>query len=230
MKINNKLINEVLDAIFPLPDNFGIDREIEEPSCLNQIEKTVAEVDEDAYICYGISKLVIVSPNFNGVVIKIPFYGSTVDGEWIPFTYAPASDKKDYCLAEYERYLALKKLKLDCFVAKTIYYKKINGRKIFLQEEVISEENILEENEKKRFHHSSKKSRELAWKIFSTSVDMDVDWIAKCFDKYRNKKVRRFFKYCATKDRGILEDMHCGNFGYRDNGTPCLIDFSDFLD
>ena len=55
-------------------------------------------------------------------------------------------------------------------------------------------------------------------------------FLANCLDKYGKSKVKRFLHYCANIDPDILEDIHDGNFGYRKDETPCLLDYSNFND
>ena len=59
---------------------------------------------------------------------------------------------------------------------------------------------------------------------------MDTNWIANCIDKYGQSKVERFLNYCENIDPDLLEDVHSGNYGYREDGTPAILDFSNFLD
>lgn len=241
MEFEAKLIDKLVNAIFPLPENFGIteyDDVGEELDDEYLYRQALHEVDSQAEIFYGMSKLVITSPNLHGTVIKIPFNGYYMyecerDEEdeityencvWNPFGFAHSSDRSDYCLSEYEKYLELKSNKLNCFVAKTYFYKIINGIRIFLQEEVIPEEQDYSE------HCSSKESQKIAkkWRKEGKFYGIDSEWIANCIDEYGKSKVEQFLNYCNTVDFDILEDMHCSNYGYRENGTPCLLDFSNF--
>lgn len=233
MAFNYKLIDELLDAIFPLPKKFGIflDEEGTDSDFLyfSNFKQAVSKVDPCASICYGVSKMVITSPNLQNIVIKIPFNGYFLmlpsEDEWYPFSWAAGSDSADYCLTEYEKYNKLKTYDLDCFVAKIAYYKTIDGYRIFLQEEVIPKSNSC--NRQK----PSKKSQDLADKWYKEGkFYMDSEWIANCLDKYGKSKVKRFLKYCTDIDLDILEDMHSGNFGYRKDGTPCILDYSNFLE
>ena len=59
---------------------------------------------------------------------------------------------------------------------------------------------------------------------------MNTEWIAICLDKYGKSKVERFLYYCENIDLDILDDIHNGNYGYRTNGTPCIIDYSGYAD
>jgi len=235
MTFNNQLVDKFLDAVFPLPVQFGVSED-DMPDCICFFESAVKEVDPAAYVKYGVSKIAILSPNLNGIVIKIPFngfyyYEYNEDGYeeefWEPFCWANGSDESDYCLAEYEKYKELKTRKLDCFVAEVAYYKTINNTRVFLQEEI----NPNRELDSKSIKKPSKKSRKIADKWYKKrKFDISPDWIAGCIDKYGEAKVKRFLKYCNNIDMDILEDAHPGNFGYRKNSTPCILDYSNFND
>lgn len=236
MTFNHKVINEFLEAIFPLPDEFGLmcyGDESGEPVNFNSFIKKIKRVDPHANANYGMSKIVISSPQLDNIVIKIPFNGyfnedyeddnDYEDSYWTSFYGATGSDCGDYCLAEFEKYKKLKTYGLDCFVAKTLFYKTIDGIRVFLQEYVTPVYNSC------TAHKASKKSKDIAdeWRK-AGKIDMNTEWIANCLDKYGKAKVERFLYYCKNIDEDILRDMHSGNYGYRNNGTPCLLDFSDF--
>lgn len=234
MTFNHKLVDEFLEAIFPLPEKFGVlchDYEDSEPIDFALLQEMVWDVDPDATVCFGMSKIVIISPRLNGVVIKIPFNGyfKEVDMEgnmyWHSFRWASGSDPKDYCLTEFEKYQRLKTYGLDCFVAKVMLYKEKCGVRVFIQEEVTPE------NDSYCTCRPSKKSQDLADKWYDEGkFYIEPEWIANCLDKYGKSKVERFLYYCANIDPDILEDVHSGNFGYRSNETPCILDYSNFLD
>lgn len=234
MTFNYKLIDEFLNAIFPLPEKFGIicddDADESEPINFIHLQEIIYDIDHDANIYFGMSKIVITSSNLNNVVIKIPFNGyfikSTAEEKyWHCFHWATGSDPKDYCLTEFEKYNKLKTYGLDCFVAKIMFYKEICGVRVFLQEQIIPE------NDSYYPHKPSKKSQDLANKWYDEGkFHIDPEWIANCLDKYGKSKVKRFLHYCANIDPDILEDIHDGNFGYRKDETPCLLDYSNFND
>lgn len=234
MTFNQNLINKFLDAIFPLPKNFGItvsSYEEEANDSIIEFETNVHAVDSEASVRWGISKIVIISPKLKDIVIKIPFNGYYDEGyevvHWNNFIWATGSDSKDYCLAEYEKYKKLKIYNLDCFVAKTWYYKTIDGVRVFLQEKAISINDSCNNDNIK----PSKKSQDLADKWYEEDkFGINPEWIAICLDRYGKSRVERFLYYCENIDSDILEDAHCGNYGYRANGTPCVIDYSNFAD
>ena len=224
MTFNHNAVDKILTAIFPLPEEFGLDNNTE-PINFSLIQNQIKTVDTCAYINFGISKMVIISPSFNNVVIKIPFNGEFDEhAEWFPFEWANGSSSSDYCLAEYEKYCRLKTYGLDCFVAKTIKYKTIDNVRIFIQEKVIPEEDTCSLD-----FIPSLKSKELArrWQEEGQSI-FDTLWFANCLDKYGQSKVQRFLYYCNNIDLDILEDTHEGNYGYRENGTPVILDYSNF--
>ena len=234
MHFNSKIINNILDNLFPLPEQFGVVVSMDEPSepiNINDIRNIVYEIDPDAFVYFRMSKLVIFSNNIGDVVIKIPFNGyylednDTGELDWTTFQWAAGTDRSDYCLTEYEKYERLQAYDLECFVAKTIFYKTKCGVRVFLQERVTPESELLNSP------NASKNSKDLAekWKD-EGKFCIDSQWIATCLDKYGKSKVERFLYYCSNLDLDILEDVHSGNFGYRPNGEPCLIDYSNYED
>lgn len=222
MTFNQEAIDKILNAIFPLPAEFGLFEH--EPIDFDFIQAIVKRTDPMAHINYGVSKMVIISPNFDNVVIKIPFNGEFYkNGLWEPFEWAPGSDSSDYCLAECEKYFHLKTYGLSCFVAKTLHYKTINNIRIFIQEKVIPEDDLCFD------FTPSLKSKELADRWYNEGQSVfDAAWIANCLDKYGESKVKKFLYYCNNIDLDILEDMHEGNYGYRENGTPVILDYANF--
>lgn len=234
MIFNHKLVDKFLEALFPLPEGFGIIcfyNDESEPIDFSSLQEIIWNVDPSATITFGMSKLVIISPNLGNIVIKIPFNGYYMENEingdleWHSFCWATGSDSKDYCLTEFEKYNRLKTYGLDCFVAKVMFYKKICGVRVFLQEQVIPE------NDSCYIHKPSRKSQDLANKWYDEGkFYIEPEWIANCLDKYGKSKVERFLYYCVNIDPDILEDVHSGNFGYRKNETPCILDYSNYSD
>jgi len=225
MTIDYCLIDKILNAVFPLPEQFGTEDLDEEPTIFSEIRKKLKKIDRFTYLTYGVSKMVILSPKLS-VAIKIPFngfYGYNYDADdfdWYPFQAAEGSDSSDYCLTEYEKYQELKKVNLGCFVAETLFYKTIDNINIFIQERVIP----CKEDEFSRT--PSRRSLEIAKKLNFHRII----WTAMCVDKYGEEKTKKFLNYCRTTDRSILADLHDGNIGYREDGTPVILDYSNFND
>lgn len=249
MNINYSFIEKVLDKIFPLPEKFGVGADNED---VEMIEYDLQQnIDEDIQIFHGISKMVIVAPALGDIVIKIPFNGQYsyrcrynyfhhsnrwVSNRWvdetesekpIEFDYfcgASGADETDYCLAEYEKYQELRDHALDCFVAKTLFYGIRDGVRIFLQEKAMaadqSSEKPLPSKNSLKIAHEYQDNNNYAY--------MDFRWVANCIDRYGKGITERFLHYASETDEEILGDMHDGNYGYRDDGSPVLLDFSDF--
>ena len=241
MNINFENINKVLDAIFPLPYEFGVEsstNDISEEPVLEYIYTRAFEVDHWISIKHGISKLVLISPNFGNVVIKIPFNGTRCERyflsdpedeesdyeyytEFTEFSGASDRDSSDYCLLEYEIYNTLKHHSFNCFAVKTLFYKIIEGTRIFLQEAAYPKEDCYE---KFNISENSEKTAQ-KWKK-ERIIYMDIDWVAACIDKYGERKTKKFLEF--ADENNLLGDMHDGNYGYRKGGYPVLIDFSDY--
>lgn len=238
MVYNRNLVDGIVKAIFPLPERFGLTVDFDWGETilkeLDDIKKKILRVDPEVEVRFGMSKIVFISPNLKGVVIKIPFNGYFLKTEkdnddsyeWYPFESAPGTDSSDYCYTEYEKYLELKNIGLSQFVAETEYFKAIDEVKIFVQEKVISSA----DNEYD--YNASFNSKQIAteWdkdNIFSFS---DTEWIANCIDKYGEEKTKNFLFYCTNEDTDICEDAHHHNYGYRANGTPAFLDYSNYLD
>lgn len=235
MIFNYTLMNKILETICPLPENLGLiylmeDESEEESEFFLSLKKKIRKLDSTAIIQYGASKIAISSKNLGDFVIKISFNGWFEEDEetkelyWNDFNGAAGSDSSDYCLTEYEKYCTLKEEGLGCFVAKTFYYKEIDDtHRIFLQEKVIPKNDMW--YTLKPSLKSSKIAKELKKKEYFC---IDTDWIANCIDIYGEQKVNKFLYYCNNIDIDILNDAHDGNFGYRKNGTPVILDYSNF--
>ncbi len=233
---NLDLVNRFLDSIFPLSECFGVtcsEEDGEDFTDRHIFEDAIGAVDPDAKLTWGMSKMVIDSPSLD-FVIKIPFngyYSETYyeDGdndelEWCDFYEAPTEDGYDYCLVEFEKFKELSKRGLSLFVANTIFYREIQNFRVFLQEKVnpvfYSGDGI-----------PSKVSKKIAlkWKKEKGYHAIDSTWIANCIDYYGAKKTEKFLNYCYNEDYDIISDCHNGNYGYREDGSPALLDFSGFF-
>ena len=251
-----ELVNAVFDMI-PEDYQFGpVCGNDQTPTNFEMIYDEVKSVDADAELHYGISKLVIISPHLGDYVIKVPFNGmyeenydygcSKEDGcdyscrcccdcehgvkpdykdYWCDYSNADSPTGWNYCDAEWQKYKNLRKIGLDCFVAKIYPFIEIGDFKCFIQE-VATAENDADGNETSRVTAISRKKAESLNSEFH--YGLNEDWLGLCVEIFGANKVRRFMKYVEEKDPEILNDMHDGNYGYRPNGTPCILDFASF--
>ena len=113
------------------------------------------------------------------------------------------------------------------FVAKTLFYSTIQGIRVFIQEKVVPIIDIYSDTFLKTL---APVSQQTLSKIepYKQQVFLDSFWLARCLLKYGEHYVQEFVEYCCDVDTNIIGDLHHGNYGYRLNGTPCLLDYSNF--
>lgn len=248
MIINAKVINSFLEVVSPLlPERFGSYDDSDAFPNLEEMLFGLREIDNSAEIRFGVSKMVIIADSLGDEVIKIPFNGMfSLDAEggydeyedayyvstygWQDFEGAPSDiDESDYCLAEYEIYQQLKQEKLQCFVAKTLLYTILsNGFRVFVQEKVIPIDNSESSSLEALTPISMQILNEAESCRIKKNFRANSEWIARCIVRYGIKQTERFMNYCCYTNYNINADMHTGNYGYRPNGTPCILDYSNF--
>ena len=236
-----------------LPENFGKVREDDFIADMNEIESRIWAIDHTVKFYSGISKLAIVAESLGEVAIKVPFNGCyEYSDEYYDYQHSDeynyADDEEewnfdrryyfekfyggggryndDYCAEEYATYKELKELGYEKFVAETKLLGSINGMYILVQEFVTSMENFDKEviNSKKSVE-ASKRIRE---DYRSANNVEDYDWIAACVEHYGTELSEKFFNYTEEDGYSLLKDAHWGNYGYREDGSPCILDFAGF--
>lgn len=236
-----------------LPERFGKVREDDYIVGVDEIENEIWAIDHTAKFYSGISKLAIVAESLGEVAIKVPFNGcyeysdeyyhgyqhsdeddyADDEEEWDfdrqyyfeKFCDGGGKCNNDYCAEEYAAYKELKELGYENFVAETELLGGINGMYILVQEFVTS----MNDFDKKVIN--SKKSVEISKRIredYSTANNVNDDWVAACVEYYGEELSEKFFNYTEEDGYSILADAHGGNYGYREDGSPCILDFSDF--
>lgn len=252
MKYNKELINKVYITLQEtLPIDFGkcyagLNDENEYIHCYTKIITALREIDKEIFMDSGASKAVIISPNFGEVVIKIPFTGCyvlsekyenmesaeeaealTFDEKFIFNKFCGGGGKydNDYCAVEATLYKELKELNYDCFVAETEVLGWIDDKCILLQEFVTPEDDDFTN---RHFSKASYKSSSSIKEDFDSASMMSEDWIAALVEYYGEELCKDFFDYCEDDGYPIVSDAHGMNYGYRADGTPAFLDFSDY--
>lgn len=255
MNFDRNVVDKMINTLPPILGEtpFGLliddDNGPENPICFDEIQEQILNIDGNAEFRYGMSKLVIIAPSLKDIVIKVPFSGiydkyyddynkqhkdiiyfdeNLYEYDFSAFENARTKDRTDYCAVEYEKYQKLKKLDLNIFVAETAFYTILsNGIKVYIQERAYSSEDDPNWNERK----SSQRSHNLArrWSE-DEGITINTEWVGLCIDKYGEEITKKFLDYCNYKDPIIISDCHCGNIGYRMNGSPLIIDYSGFED
>lgn len=219
---------------------------------IGEIEDRIWTIDHTVKFYSGVSKLAIVAESLGEVAIKVPFNGCyEYSDEYYDYQHSDEYDyaddeeewdferkyhfekfsggggkcNDDYCAEEYATYKELKELGYEKFVAETELLGGINGRYILVQEFVTS----MNDFDKKIIN--SKKSVEASERIredYVSANNVDDDWVAACIEHYGEELSEKFFNYTEEDGYSILADAHWGNYGYRKDGSPCILDFSDF--
>lgn len=241
LKYNKAAVDELIEVIYPyLKDHFSTELEKDTRPLYSAIEN----FDPDAQVYQGISKIAIESSRFNGVVVKISKrgqyflmdYGNGQHHQWAPFICAKDGvDGNDYCLAEYNKYLALKEQGLDSFVAETVLHSSFEKDgitfNIFVQEIVLSYMDCCDCPLPSKESSTAAKEYQDEDDLDNTVCGFTEDWVANCIDNYGEDKLNNFLTYCCEVDPDIREDNHYANYGYRaSNKTPCILDYSNFND
>lgn len=236
LKYNKAAVDELIEVIYPY-----LNEHFEETSPLYS---AVENFDHDAQLYHGVSKIAIECPRFNGVVVKISKRGQYFlmdredgqDYEWAPFICAKDGvDGNDYCLAEYNKYLALKEQGLDSFVAETVLHSSFEKDgitfNIFVQEIVSSYMDCCDCPLPSKESSTAAKEYQEEEDENDTICGFAEDWVANCIDMYGQEKLDSFLTYCCEVDPDIRKDNHYANYGYRCcNKTPCILDYSNFDD
>ena len=214
-------------SVLSLPENFGCDEDNDFDTF--PIETQIEDVvDGDFFVTNGVSKLVILVDDLP-FAIKIPFNGkyeySWEDDStpvWCPFYYSKSSFRDwDYCGVELEYTAEIKDNGYGMFVPNMMHLCTVCGFDVFVQEKVLP---LCENKKAYGATAASRKKAEECRGIFN------VDWAARAIDIYG---VDNFIKFCDwANDRfpDMMADMHSGNYGYRENGDPVLLDLSGFND
>ena len=242
LEFNTVLANKILVALASqLEDIFG--KGCEEPSpAFYEIRYALEKIDPTIRIYSGATRMVIVTPNLNGVVIKVPFSGRYCPTslweddnysyeeryEFDRFCGGGGRNHDDYCFLEKKIYNSLVKTGFSDFVAETEVLGWIGNKCIIVQEEVVAEQN--------NFHsyNCSREAKDTSKKLqedFYSTENFSDDFLALLVDKYGEEKCAEFFDYCEEEEEGayLIGDVHEGNYGYRKkDGTPCLLDFCGY--
>ena len=217
--------------------------ETDKPIYYDEFLNHVRSIDKDADIRFGMSKMAIIAPSLEGVVIKIPFSGTyeyfdesygfndPIDTLFVTdeldykYYYEPFTEHEDYCKLEYQKYKQLYRKNLDPFVAATRPYGTSAGFEVYIQEEIITNEYAKASS----LRRPSRASKSIAAQITNNStIAIDKEWLANCVESYGENMTKRFIHYCEFTDYSIVKDLHMGNLGYRKDGTACICDYTGF--
>lgn len=218
--------------------HFGTNSESELDDC-DFFEQLAPEVETH----WGATQVCIIDPDLEDV-IKIFFNGefeNIYDEDDYGYDVEFTEFCHDYANIAETIYKDAKELGFGDFFAA---FEKIgetdgSGRPVFRQEYVTPLEDGGDS-------HPSKKAIDIVVKKQNTHNDdennslfdevaymerakwrtFDTNWTAAAIDAYGYELVERFLSF--VRETNIYLDMHSGNYGYRKDGTPCILDWAGF--
>lgn len=217
-----KVFNEIVKKV---PEKFGWDddEDDEENTILISEALKDAKIAGGAY--RGATKAVAVVSGCSSV-LKVPYsgkwdYDESVDHDYFTrFRGADNSEDRDwdYCLTEYEVYEAAKENGLDIFFPKTEIMGECESGTVIKQERVLDfyEYCPVSEDETLNFVNSDSK-----YYCFA-----DSSWVAAAIERYGKAMVDKLIDFLESEFPNVVEDLHNGNIGFRENGDPIILDFS----
>lgn len=240
----DKILLEKIFNNVEFPINFGVG---EYSDTLYGEDEIIESININSNICFqsshGASKFVLMNEKLP-YVIKIPLDGYWSDYEsededeedvFIEFENA-ASDigsdldsefNKNYCETELRFYKIAKVLSLEKFFAKTEFYKYINGKYIYIQEKVTPYKYRNNNNNK-----DDLKSSPLAKKMSKESCSgLAAEWLDVAISYYGEELTQKFVDFLSSDNEVatiIRQDLHVENYGFRKDGSPCLLDYSGY--
>lgn len=216
------MISKIDDVFYlDIPSQFGSD---DENDTSEEIEAIMDECDKNVECRYGASKFIML---FDGSdkIVKIPMNGTWFynyddndsadydDPVWEPFATA------DYCALEALIYEAAVEAGLEMFFASTVEAGRTSkgcGIPYYISEKV----NTGYDYDREPSEDSKKKAREM-----TNRGHVSVDFVADALDFYGETLVQQFLEFVREWD---INDLHDGNIGYRNDGSPVLLDYSGF--
>ena len=217
-----KVFNEIVKKV---PENFGWD----DYDTDEQNTAVISEALRDAKVAggayRGATKAVAVVSGCSSV-LKVPYsgkwdYDKSVDCDY--FTRFEGADNSedhnwDYCLTEYEVYEAAKENGLDIFFPKTEIMGECEAGTVIKQERVLD------------FYAygsiSEDRTIELVYLDAKYCDLINSQWIAAAIERYGKTMVDKLIDFLEDNFPIVVEDLHNGNIGFRENGDPIILDFS----
>lgn len=170
----------------------------------------------ESYCCYS-----DCCPHYEEVLQKeqdycdFNFFDGAGDYDW------------DYCCLELNYYTQIKDYGFEQFYAKTAFLGSTqNNFPCYIQEwcESYDDSNVdTSSSERSRSHVQELKTNNNYRSYFYD------DWVALAVERYGEELVDAFLLKFLREHDEYVGDMHSGNFGFRADGSPVIIDFSDFM-
>ena len=217
-----KVFNEIVKKV---PENFGWDEYDTEEENTAVISEALRDAKVAGGAYRGATKAVAVVSGCSSV-LKVPYsgkwdYDKSVDCDY--FTKFEGADNSkdhnwDYCLTEYEVYEAAKENGLDIFFPKTEIMGECESGTVIKQERVLDFYEYCSISEDRTI--------ELAYLDAKYCDLINSQWIAAAIERYGRTMVDKLIDFLEDNFPIVVEDLHNGNIGFRENGDPIILDFS----
>lgn len=221
-----------------LPEQFGMNLDCEDDRYIEDIYYFFSK--KSAEVFHGASKIAVILPQedyvlkigFNGVYCSTDTYNEETgdwecsdEDDWIEYSESGSFGGNDYCLTEQIIYDKAVAEGLEGFFAETCFVDEVDGHRVFAQEKVIPDNDCMPTSHKtpsdESFHYIKSKRAEDKWYRPSCSDE----WDAAAIDCYGMVKYLQFLEFCKEND---IKDLYGANYGWRADGTPVLLDFSNY--
>lgn len=207
-----------------------------------KIYEALKKIDPEVHVNHGMSKMVIVSSLID-CVIKIPLtgvyypewplddddepmYDEEPEYNFDAFAYGGGEYEDDYCAVEYNIYenMLEENPEFEFLLAKTEFYKQINGVKYYLQEKCRCDHDY--EWSSKTMNSASEKDIEDSRNIIKECrAFRSLPWCVALVEEYGVDVMKKAVDFIFNAH---IDDLHGGNFGFTKNGKPIIIDYSGF--
>ena len=210
-------INDILKM--NIPAEFGCD---EDGETTDSIEKVFDQLDSSVNTAYGATKFIIFLNDKE--VVKIPFngcywYDSCEDWRFDEFYV------ENYCAKEAEIYRSAEDAGLAEFFASTKFCgRTVNGKPIYVSERVYEfyDSGAIREKTDSFSENSMTKAKELKEAMYTR---LHVEWVARAIEYYGFEAVQKLFKFINEEN---ISDLHTSNVGFREDGSPVILDYSGY--
>lgn len=186
----------------------------------------------------GCTKIVIIFDELP-YVIKVPFSGMVIydynedddiESEYNRFyENAIADDSSDYCADELDRIKGAEEQGFGCVFPETEFLCKINGTSFYIQEKVYDYNNRVGHN----YYQSKSQYAKNIVKELQEEGTYNIgysSWMESFVEIYGVDFLKNLVNWEKEvyADSSMFNDMHGGNYGYKEDGRPCILDASGF--
>lgn len=220
-------LNEYKDLLdLYIPEGFGPDEEDYDYIIPDDFQTVIDQLPKNVYTKWGISQFVIIKDDWD-MVAKIGFNGWHVWEDYSENTHFQPYNI-NYAQKSFHLYQEAQKRGIDPIFAEMVILGNAGDSTVYLQEKVKCDfASSWETGDcKRKFSDDShdyvvmrRRVGRGAWRMFES------DWLAQAIDYYGKELVENLMFFL---EEYRIYDFHEGNYGYREDGTPVLIDWADF--